>query len=75
MVKVTFIRHGIKHYDNNKGPLNSYQHDSDIYDFEDNIAINLYKNNKFKQIICSPYKRTRNTSMKINRGHLQNCQI
>lgn len=65
MVKITFIRHGIKEYDNNKGPEGCYQHDPDIYDFENTVVFDLYNKNKFKQIICSPYKRTRSTAMKI----------
>lgn len=65
MVKITFIRHGVKEYENNKGPYGSYQHDPDIKDFPNTIVFDLYNKNKFKQIICSPYKRTRNTAMKI----------
>lgn len=65
MVKITFIRHGVKEYENNKGPYGSYQHDPDIKDFQNTIVFDLYNKNKFKQIVCSPYKRTRNTAMKI----------
>lgn len=65
MVNITFIRHGVKEYDNNKGPKGSFQHDPDIYDFKDSIVFDLYRKNKFTQIISSPYKRTRNTAMKI----------
>jgi len=65
MVKITFIRHGVKEYENNKGPYGSYQHDPDIKDFSNTVVFDLYNKNKFKQIVCSPYKRTRNTAMKI----------
>ena len=48
-----------------RGPEGSFQHDPDIYDFKDSVVHDLYNKNKFIQIISSPYKRTRNTSMKI----------
>ena len=67
-ITIIFIRHGEKQFSNNKGPLNSYQHDSPIINNEENLheikktgekLIKIYGEPNY--CIISPYLRCRET--------------
>lgn len=67
MKTIIWIRHGIKEYDNSKGPPGCYQHDSPLAPDQDDIIVNrgkflIEKYGSPELCITSPFKRTRDTA-------------
>lgn len=63
---IVWIRHGLKQYDNNKGPPGCYQHDPDLISGQEEAAARVSeilteKYGRPNLVLTSPYQRTRQT--------------
>lgn len=69
MSSITWIRHAIKAYDNNKNPIGYPAHDPPLLHNQQNLfqetLLNLLKGGHPDIIICSPYKRTVSTAKEL----------